>query len=305
MAVIRAGRVVAALAILGLAAVAVAWWPGQPGWGQTARRSSLHSMDIDWPSQGQSAIAVLGAGRRVNDAHAEPVPIASVAKVMTAYVVLARFPLTGDQPGFTLSLSGLEAAQASEDAAQGQSVVPVSSGEVLTERQALEALLLPSANNIAMALALRVAGTLPAFVTLMNDQAARLGMHHTTYTDPSGLAPTTVSTAADQLRLAKVALRNSTVRAIAAMPQASIPIAGTIRNTDTLLGRDGVVAGKTGSDAAAGGCFMFEARRAVDGRSRTVIGVVLGQRGGRLIDAGLDAADALLNGVVARLTMLT
>jgi D-alanyl-D-alanine carboxypeptidase (penicillin-binding protein 5/6) len=259
-------------------------------------------MDVPWPSHGQSAIAVLGAGRRVSDSEAQPVPIASIAKVMTAYVVLTRFPLAGQQAGFTLSLNDFEAEQATSDAAQGQSYLSVVPGEQLTERQALEALLLPSANNIAMALAVRVAGTLTAFVSLMNRDAASLGMHHTTYTDPSGLAPTTVSTAADQLRLAKVALRVPALREIAGLSRAALPVAGTISNTDTLLGRDGIVAGKTGSDAAAGGCFVFLARRHVGDARVSVVGVVLGQRGRRLIDAGLDAGDSLLDGVAARLT---
>lgn len=299
----RVGRAAAVLGAVGLLATAILWWPGQPGWGQSGPRSSLGSMDVPWPSHGQSAIAVLGTGRRVSDPDPQPVPIASIAKVMTAYVVLTRFPLVGEQPGFVLSLDESEAAQATDDAAEGQSYISVAAGEQLTERQALEALLLPSANNIALALALRVGGTLPAFVDLMNRDAASLGMHHTTYTDPSGLAPTTVSTAADQLRLARVALRVPSLREIAGMAQAQLPVAGTIHNTDRLLGRDGIVAGKTGSDAAAGGCFMFLAKRQIGDAPVTVVGVVLGQRGHRLIDAGLDAADSLLNGVAGHLTL--
>ncbi len=49
---------------------------------------------------------------------------------------------------------------------------------------------------------------------------------------------------------------------------------------------------KTGSDDAAGGCFMFRARRMVDGHAVELIGVVLGQQGHRLISAGLYAAEA-------------
>jgi D-alanyl-D-alanine carboxypeptidase (penicillin-binding protein 5/6) len=262
-------------------------------------------MAIHWPSQGESAIAVVGEGRRASHPDGAPIPIASVAKVMTAYVVLARFPLSGGQPGFMLTLSGIDVERTVTDASQDQSYVPVVTGEVLTERQALEALLLPSANNIAMALADRVAGDIPAFVDLMNAKAVALGMRHTTYTDPSGLASTTLSTAIDQLRLARVALRNPTIRDIVSLSEADIPYAGTIHTTNSLLGHDGVVGGKTGSDAAAGGCFMFRAVRTVGHRQVTVFGVVLGQRGGVLIDAGLDATDALLNDVAGRLVTRT
>jgi serine-type D-Ala-D-Ala carboxypeptidase (penicillin-binding protein 5/6) len=176
----------------------------------------------------------------------------------------------------------------------------VLAGERLTERQALEALLLPSANNIAAALATHVTGGAAAFVRAMNAEAVALHMRHTTYTDPSGLDPATMSTAADQLRLARAAMRSPIFAAIVAMPTATIPVAGTIGNTDGLLGHDGFVGIKTGSTDAAGGCFMFEATQRHDGRTHTVIGVVLGQRDGSLIHAGLDAARRLVDGVMSQ-----
>ena len=92
---------------------------------------------------------------------------------MTAYVVLRRFPLHADEPGFTLTINDSDAEATTIAASQGQSVVPVVAGEQLTEREALEALLLPSANNIAAALAARTAGSVPAFIQLMNAAAVR------------------------------------------------------------------------------------------------------------------------------------
>ncbi len=142
-----------------------------------------------------------------------------------------------------------------------ESVVAVAAGEVLTERQALAALLLPSANNVAILLARRVAGSVPAFVARMNATARLFGMRDTRYTDPSGLDPGTVSTAADQLILAGVAMRNPTFAALVRLRGYRLPVAGTVHNTDTLLGTHGFVGIKTGSDDAAGGCFMFRAVR--------------------------------------------
>src|SRR6266487_1044764 len=83
----------------------------------------------------------------------------------------------------------------------GDSLVPVAAGERISERQALVALLLSSADNMAWILARWDAGSEGAFVARMNSTASRLGMTSTRYTDPSGLARTTVSTAADQVRL--------------------------------------------------------------------------------------------------------
>lgn len=285
---------------LAAAAVSVAWWPALSG-GRPAHHAVLDGVHIAWPTAGESAIAVNGDPQRFSRPAGDPLPIASVAKVMTAYLVLQQHPLGTNAAGFTMVMSPADAQLSITDSAEGQSFVPVQAGEVLTERDALEALLLPSANNIAIALANYTAGSVDAFVNEMNQQAATLHMTHTTYTDPSGYADTTVSTARDQLRLARVAMKDSAFAQIVAMPSAVLPVVGPVKNTDTLLGRDGFVGGKTGSDSTAGGCFMFKAIRDVDGHRYTFLGVVLGQRGGPLIDAGLKAADDLVNSVTARL----
>ena len=113
----------------------------------------------------------------------------------------------------------------------------------------------------------------------MNLAARSLGMHHTRYTDPSGYDDATVSTAADQVRIAGRPCAAG-VRGIVATPSATLPVAGTVHNTDSLLGHDGFVGVKTGSDDAAGGCFAFRAIRRIHGKRTTITGVVLGQAGG-------------------------
>jgi serine-type D-Ala-D-Ala carboxypeptidase (penicillin-binding protein 5/6) len=82
---------------------------------------------------------------------------------------------------------------------------------------------------------------------------------------------------------------------IVATPSATLPVAGTVHNTNTLLGHDGFVGVKTGSTPTAGGCFAFRAIRRIDGRRTTITGVVLGQPGSDLQAAGLIAADAMLD----------
>jgi D-alanyl-D-alanine carboxypeptidase (penicillin-binding protein 5/6) len=132
--------------------------------------------------------------------------------------------------------------------------VAVAAGEAISERHALEVLLLPSADNMAWRLARWDAGSQAAFAARMNAAARRLGMTGTSYTDPSGLNPSTASTAADQVRLGMAAMQVPALAAIVDMPTAVVPVAGTIRNTNTLLGQDGIAGLKTGSTRAAGGC---------------------------------------------------
>jgi D-alanyl-D-alanine carboxypeptidase (penicillin-binding protein 5/6) len=256
---------------------------------------------VSWPQQGQAAL-VLGTGRRMASPQEQPVPIASLAKVMAAYLTLERYPLSGAQDGFTITVSAAQAQAVSEDARQGQSVVAVHVGEQLTERQLLEALLIPSGNNIAQMLAAQVAVSQTRFVAEMNTAARTLGMDHTIYTDPSGFDPSTVSTAADQLRIFQQAMRLRAFRQIVSMASVTLPVAGTLTNYNPLIA-DGY-AGKTGSDSAAEGCLAFFTRVTLAGRRQTVVGVVLGQGRGtdttEILAAAGEAAEQLVGSVARR-----
>jgi serine-type D-Ala-D-Ala carboxypeptidase (penicillin-binding protein 5/6) len=181
----------------------------------------------------------------------------------------------------------------------------VAAGERISERHALEALLLPSADNMAWILARWDAGSQARFVARMNTTARALGMTATRYTDPSGLAASTVSSAADQVVLGTAAMHQPALAAIAAMRSADIPVAGLVRNLNILLGQDGIAGLKTGSDSAAGGCVLLASWRDVRGaRSRVlIVAAVLGQPGSaetilpRALEAGrllmLSLGDAL------------
>jgi D-alanyl-D-alanine carboxypeptidase (penicillin-binding protein 5/6) len=285
----------------GLLAViaAIAVWVG---YGSASSTDAAHDAPVRavWPAEGQAAY--VRAGQRI---HVGPnqhrAPIASIAKVMTAYLVLRDHPLRVGQDGPTITLTDADVADTDRRRRQEESVVPVSAGERLSERQALQALLLPSANNIAAALARWDAGSEARFVARMNATARTLGMTHTQYTDPSGYDDATVSTAADQVRIVLRAMRLPAFASIVATPSATLPVAGIVHNTNTLLGRGGFVGVKTGSDAAAGGCFAFRAIRRLDGKRTTITGVVLGQPGRDRIEAGLMAAAGLVDRVAGPL----
>jgi D-alanyl-D-alanine carboxypeptidase (penicillin-binding protein 5/6) len=258
-------------------------------------RSRAYLSTNGWPSSGQGAY-VVGHGRPAVSPHQQPVPIASLAKVMTAYLILRHAPLTAGESGRRFVVTTGDVRATSTMRRQGQSIVAVRAGEQLTERQALMGILLPSANNIAVLTARQIDGSTAGFVTEMNRTATALGMSHTTYTDPSGYDTGTVSTALDQLRLAQVVAKDPTLARMMATRHYPLPVVGQVTNTDTLLGQDGFVGMKTGSDEAAGGCFMFRAqRRTAAGASVTVVGVVLGQRGHDLVTAGLYAAKQLVD----------
>jgi len=224
------------------------------------------------------------------------VPIASVTKVMTALVVLQDHPLSPGEEGPAITMTAADVGAYEAGVRVGRSELRVAVGEALTERQALEALLVGSANNVADALARWDAGSVPGFVDRMNARAVAEGLAHTHYADPSGVDAGNVSTALDQLQLAEVVLRAPTLAAIVVTPQVTLPMAGTVSNYNSLVGWDGVVGVKTGSTDAAGGCWVFAAQRPIAGGTRLVVGVVLGQRGPDLLQAAFAAGRRLLDG---------
>jgi D-alanyl-D-alanine carboxypeptidase (penicillin-binding protein 5/6) len=270
------------------------------GHGRAPNQDRADATSVRWPAQGEAAV-VAGNGRPAASPHQQAAPIASLAKVMTAYLILERYPLSGAQDGFTITVTEAQAQAEAQDAAQGQSVLAVRAGEQLSERQLLQALLIASANNIAQLLAAQAAGSQTRFVADMNAQARALGMHHTTYTDASGFDSGTVSTAADQLRGFERAMRFSVFRQIVSMASVTLPVAGTVTNYNPLIAE--AYAGKTGSDSAAGGCLAFFTPVTVGGRRVTAVGVVMGQgQGGdtsALLAAAGEAATQLVESVSA------
>lgn len=245
------------------------------------------------PAQGSADVEVEGLGQigalRANEA----LPLASVTKLMTALVVLKDHPLSPGQQGPAITVTPADAAAYSADLAQQDSVAAVAAGESLTELQALEALLVPSADNVAVILADWDAGSVPAFVSKMNSEAQQLGLSTTHYADPAGLDPQSAGSAADMVRLATYVMAQPVLREIVAMPQVTLPVAGTVYNYDYALGHDGIIGIKTGSTPQAGGNFVFAAQRTVDGRNLTVLGAVLNQGGQQPLTSALDEAERL------------
>ncbi|HEY1705806.1 MAG TPA: hypothetical protein VGG75_39490 [Trebonia sp.] len=257
----------------------------------------MPAASYSWPSDDrQAAVAVAGLPGTWTDGAQQPVPVASVTKIMTAYIVLADHPLSGDEQGPDITVTAADAETATRDARSGDSFAPVTAGEVLSEREALEALLLPSGDNVALLLADWDAGSESAFLGKMNEQARTLGMSSTIYTDPSGVAATTTSTARDQLALIGTAMRNPAFASIVAEKSAQLPAGtGNVDNYNPLTGSDGIIGVKTGTDSAAQACWAFAQWQTVGGKHRVVYGVVLGSP---LLSTPTDQArDAISDGV--------
>jgi len=247
---------------------------------------------LPWPTVGSAAVGVSGLGLIAASGDVPPAPVASVAKVMTAMVVLADKPLAKGDSGPILIMTDQDVATYTEDAAQGQSVVPVAAGEQLSEFEALQALLIPSGNNIAETLARWDAGSVPAFVSKMNQRAAALHLTQTTFVDPAGLSTQTVSTPTDLLAMGMAAMQQEVLAQVVGLSQATLPVAGTVYNVNAAVGRSGIIGIKTGSGLNSGATFLFAATATIDGRQLTLYGCVMGLP---TLDAAFSEAQALIS----------
>jgi serine-type D-Ala-D-Ala carboxypeptidase (penicillin-binding protein 5/6) len=254
--------------------------------------SKIDTASLPWPSYGEAAIGVAGEGVLAAHGNQTPVPTASVAKVMTALAVLEKMPITPGQQGPTITLTQEDQDLYDYYRLQNGSLAAVSVGEEITEYEALEALLLPSANNIADTLAILAFGSVDAYSDYANELARSLGMTHSDFVDASGFSPATVSTAEDLVKLGEAALQNPVIAEIVAKKSAIIPVAGTVHNTNRLLGTNGINGLKTGNTDQAGGVFIGTCAVTLpNGKTVQVISVVMGAPD---IDAALDDSVPIL-----------
>ncbi|MFF0092944.1 D-alanyl-D-alanine carboxypeptidase [Streptomyces canus] len=248
---------------------------------------------LPWPTQGQGWLDVNGVGTMGNFGKQTPVAIGSVAKAMTAYIVLKDHPLKSGEEGAKITVDALAEKEGGYNK-QGESTLnTVKKGDVLTERQAIAAIMIPSANNIARLLARWDSGSEAAFIKKMNDTAEELGMKNTKYTDASGLKETTVSSAEDQVKLGNELVKIPALVEITSMGQWIDPSGQKWYNYNYLVPYTGIGI-KTGTTTAAGGNLLFAGRKEVGGETVTVVGAILGQHKAPIIKTVNDVSKVAL-----------
>jgi D-alanyl-D-alanine carboxypeptidase (penicillin-binding protein 5/6) len=217
--------------------------------------------------------------------------IASLTKVMTAIVVLER---AGPDEMVTVT----------SDAVFGphdygaSSTLGLRVGERISVRDLLYGMLLGSANDAAVALADHVAGSVEAFVRLMNKRAKALGLRGSTFVSPDGLDDRARSTASDVLRLTRAAYRIPLFAHVVAAREHDVRSSSHavrhIQSRNALLWLyPGAIGAKTGTTAAAGECLVAVAQR----NGTRLAAVVLGSphepfsEAAALLNYGFEAFD--------------
>lgn len=231
---------------------------------------------ITWPSIGEATFTALGYDFVQSNAQPKPVSTASMAKVITALCILEKHPLKLGETGPTLTMTADDISRLQQQYDQGGSHLAISEGEQLTQYQMLQAIMLPSANNIADSLAIWAFGSLGQYQKYAQDYVQRHGMNQTRIgPDASGFDPSTTSTTTDLTTLGKLALANPVIMQIASTKHATFETAGEVYNTDTLLG-NGVLTGlKTGSNDGNTGGFIFTSSTKKANRSINIVGAIV------------------------------
>jgi D-alanyl-D-alanine carboxypeptidase (penicillin-binding protein 5/6) len=234
----------------------------------------LGSVEALLEDLGTGQVLVAKDARRVR-------PVASLTKVMTALLVLERLPLS--------SIVSVSPRAVEEPGAK----LGLRVGERVDARSLLYALLLASADDAAVALAERVAGSAPAFVALMNRRAAQLGMRHTRFASPDGFDNAGVSSPLDLAVLTRTAMGDPVFEAIVGTKRATVASrtgpTRIVQNRNVLLWLyRGAVGVKTGFTTPARHCLITVAQR---GGTRLLV-VILGAPTER---QAFDDGAALLN----------
>lgn len=205
-------------------------------------------------------------------------PIASITKLVTVLVGLEAQPLKQGEDGPSYTYSAADRQREGELRALDAVMYPVPVGTRFTTRELMELMLIPSANDYAIAYANWVFGSNKAYVAAVEEWAEQHGLKSLRIVEPSGLDDGNRASVVDLARLARIALKNPTVLEFTRMKTVTLPIIGEVRSTNPLLGEvRGVIGLKTGALDAIGYNLLLAQKATVDGRRLTNISVTLGR----------------------------
>lgn len=254
---------------------------------------------LRWPNEGSAAVAIPQLSVETASIPQRIQAIASLTKMMTAWVALHLMPLSPGQRGPCEVMDSADVALYLNDVETGQSNVAVGPGETLCESQLLRGLFVHSAGNFAVYLVQLSGVPMGQFVNLMNRDARVLGMIHTHYVEPTGINPGDRSTAEDQLTLVLSLLEDeSVVDQVASLTHAQFPVAGNVGSYTPYIGDYGVIGVKSGFTDAAGGCDVMRRRIVVAGEAVYTYAIVLGQHQDDPLSSAGNAALALSRSLV-------
>jgi D-alanyl-D-alanine carboxypeptidase (penicillin-binding protein 5/6) len=222
------------------------------------------------------------------------VPIASLTKMMTVWVVLRQMPLTFHQQGPCITVSAYDVSLYHYDVASGQSNARIVLGQRICEGTLLRGLLVHSAGDYSQLLQSMIGWSPATFVRVMNADARQMGLMNTHYVDLSGISPYDQSTAANQATLAvNLMTEEPIVDQIVALTHVALPYNGVVDSYTPYIGQANVVGVKSGFTNPAGGCDVMAVKVTIGANTFLTFAVVLGEHGWNSINVAGSAALAL------------
>lgn len=207
----------------------------------------------------------------------KPRPIASISKVITAMALLEKYPIKQGESGSEIPITTADEQLYDDYVAKNGTVIAVKAGTSVTLHDALGAMLMMSANNMADTAAIWGFGSLDAYHKYANDMLQRYGLTDTTVGgDASGLDPQTKSTPSDLVKLGEIALDNPVFAEIVSSTSGSIAYAGEIPNYNGLVLKHGFNGIKHGDSIEAGITLLFSTQKLINGKEVTIVGSILG-----------------------------
>lgn len=259
---------------------------------------------IAWPAgieaAGFEVEGVAGAAGATGDPAARP--MASIAKLLFALVLLDARPLAVGEQGPSIVLDDGDVAHLAAGVRDGATVLPVAAGDVLTQRQLLEAAMLMSASNATVTLADWAFGSHEAYVAAAQQWLAEHGIEGVTVADASGLSDRGLATTAGLIQLMDEVDARPALREITGMAATTLPRVGAVTNSNEALGSAGIDSGKTGSLNAHGRTVLVGATREIEGTPVRIHVALLGIQPG--VDRGAVTA-ALVDSIAANLEWLS
>ncbi len=234
--------------------------------------------NVPFPGTGQAAIGTLDLGVIKHTENETQAPIASMTKVITALVILDKRPLDIGQPGDVITITEKDAQYFNDYYAKLGTVTTVTVGATMSQYEALQAMLLPSSNNMSDTLVDRYFSSMDEYVTFANEFLQKNGLSNTVIADASGFSPGSKSTPSDMIKIGQMALNNPVVKEIVAQPYATLNVAGDVPNYNQLINEPGIIGIKPGTTDEAGYCLLFAANLPdSSGKNNVVIAVSMGQ----------------------------
>jgi serine-type D-Ala-D-Ala carboxypeptidase (penicillin-binding protein 5/6) len=234
---------------------------------------------ITWPQSGVASVGYSEADGQIiaSNGGDTQLPVASTIKVLTALVVLERKPLGPREQGERIYFNNADVEMTNRIIAEGGAYYPITNGMSISYHQAIELLLIGSANNISEKLAIWAFGGLKEYTEAANLYLRANGMLDTIPSDPSGLLPTTKSTAQDMLKISLKAMELPVIREIVRMDKTDVN-GIVITSTNRLLVDSTSYNGlKTGYTPEAGYCMIVTRSGTFNSKDYTFVAVVLGQ----------------------------